>query len=367
MWYNDKKIALIPAYQPTEELLPFLESLTGAGFTSVVVDDGSGQDYAPIFEEAATCAAVLTHDVNRGKGCALKTGLGYIHEHFSESSVIVTLDADGQHALDDAVKICDASKRNPGTLILGSRNFGNNVPLRSRFGNLVTRAVYRVTTGTHVSDTQTGLRAFDGSLIPFLLKIPGERYEYEMNVLLACSREKIPIWEIGIRTIYINNNASSHFDTVKDSCRVYREIFKFAASSFLGFLVDYGAYSLLTVATGGLGTAVSIPLSNITARVISASVNYTVNKNLVFKSKDNAVKTAAQYFLLAGFILLANTVLLSVLVETAGINKYAAKIFTEITFFTFSWLAQKFLIFRKNGREKAACPGVGGEKGGELQ
>ena len=367
MRYDDRKIALIPAYQPTVELLPFLESLTSAGFTAIVVDDGSGKDYRPIFEEATSWATVLTHDVNRGKGCALKTGLGYIRQHFSESSVIVTLDADGQHALKDAVKICDASKRNPGTLILGSRNFGNDVPLRSRFGNVVTRAVYRATTGTRVSDTQTGLRAFDGSLIPFLLKTAGERYEYEMNVLLACSREKIPIWEISIRTIYIDNNASSHFDTVKDSCRVYREIFKFAASSFLGFLVDYGAYTLLTVATGGLGTSVSIPLSNITARVISASVNYTVNKKLVFKSKDSTVKTAAQYFLLAGFILLANTVLLSILVETAGINKYAAKIFTEITFFTVSWFAQKFLIFRKNGRKKANCSGTGGAKDGELQ
>ena len=95
-----------------------------------------------------------------------------------------------------------------------------------------------------VHDTQTGLRAFRTELIPVLRDIPGERYEYEMNVLLRFARDKIRILEHEIETIYIDNNAQSHFDTVKDSVRIYKEIFKFSAFSFVGFLVDYSLYNV---------------------------------------------------------------------------------------------------------------------------
>ncbi|MDN5352282.1 MAG: hypothetical protein PWQ12_1202 [Clostridiales bacterium] len=342
------QIALIPAYEPTEMLARFAGRLKEAGFEIVIIDDGSGEDYRPFFEAAENVATVLTHQENKGKGRALKTGLNYIKENFPEDSIIVTVDSDGQHSVEDAIRVSKAAARNPQYLLLGSRSFRGNVPARSRFGNTVTRFVYRLSTGMHVGDTQTGLRAFSSTMIPFMLGVKGERYEYEMNVLLECSRQEIVIKEIEIETIYYDNNSASHFDTLKDSFRVYREILKFAASSFTGFLVDYGMYSLLAVLTGGLGTAVSIPLSNVLARVTSAGVNYTINKRYVFKNKERGMKTAVQYFALAAVILFGNTLLLSFLVNGMGVNKFAAKLFTEVTFFTLSWLAQRFIIFKKN-------------------
>ncbi|MGE4352865.1 MAG: GtrA family protein [Oscillospiraceae bacterium] len=357
----ETRIALIPAYEPTDTLTALTRKLSKAGFTVIVIDDGSGSAYCRIFTEAGGCAHVLTHHANRGKGCALKTGLNYIKAHFPKDAVVVTMDADGQHSIKDAVRVCAAAEANPGCLFLGSRSFGGDVPARSRFGNTVTRKVYQFFTGVPVSDTQTGLRAFGADLVPFMLGVNGERYEYEMNVLLACAKEKIPIREVGIETIYLDNNAASHFCTVKDSLRVYREILKFAASSFTGFLVDYGMYSLLVILTGGLGTAVSVPLSNITARIVSASVNYMINKHYVFKNKEGGVKTAAQYFALAACILGGNTIFLSYLVSGLGVNRFAAKVVTEITFFTLSYMVQRFLIFRK----KAAGPKPDGEKASE--
>jgi len=341
------KIVLIPAYEPSDLLTDLIRRLQKAGFQVIVVDDGSGEKSNHIFKEAGRFATVLTHEQNLGKGCALKTGLAYIKEYFPENSIIVTMDADGQHRVEDAVRCCEAAAAEGEVLVLGCRSFGGGVPARSRLGNSITRFVYRLFTGTEVSDTQTGLRAFGFGFISFMLGVSGERYEYEMNVLLECSRQNIPIKEIGIETIYFAGNAASHFNTVKDSFSVYKEILKFAASSLTGFLVDYGLYSLLVIITKGLGAAISIPLSNIVARVISASVNFSINKHLVFANKDSAVKTASEYFVLASCILAANTLILSLLVNKLGINKFIAKIFTEITFFTFSWLAQKFLIFRK--------------------
>jgi putative flippase GtrA len=219
-------------------------------------------------------------------------------------------------------------------------------------GNAITRGVFRLSTGVRVWDTQTGLRAFDSTLLPIMQAVKGERYEYEMNMLLDCARMGIPIHETTIETVYINGNSGSHFNVLRDSALIYGEIFKFAASSFTGFLVDYGLYSLLVLTTAGLGTA-SVPLSNVTARIVSASVNFTINKKLVFKSDASALRTGAQYFALAACILCGNTFLLSWLVNGLGVNRFAGKIVTEITFFTISWFAQKFIIFKRPVKRRA--------------
>jgi glycosyltransferase involved in cell wall biosynthesis len=342
-----QRIALIPAYEPESVLIPLLERLADAGFQIVVVDDGSGPDYAPLFHQAAEWGHVLTHDVNGGKGRALKTGLSYIAASYPADAVVVTVDADGQHTPEDAQRVCAEAETHYAALVLGSRSFSGKVPLRSKLGNTITRGVFRMAAGQRVGDTQTGLRAFSARWIPDLLEIPGDRYEYEMNMLLYWAKEKRPIREVEIATIYLEGNKSSHFSAVKDSARIYGDILKFAASSLLGFGVDYGMFALLSLITGGLSAAVAVPLSNITARCVSASVNYTVNRKLVFHSDAGVVRSATQYFTLAACILAGNTVLLSVLVERCGWNRYAAKLLTELTFFSISWLAQKFWIFRK--------------------
>ncbi|SMC34182.1 Putative flippase GtrA (transmembrane translocase of bactoprenol-linked glucose) [Papillibacter cinnamivorans DSM 12816] len=341
-----QKIALIPAYEPGEELPEITRRLCVSGFLPVVVDDGSGEAYLPVFCRAGFYASLLTHEKNRGKGRALKTGLSFIREEYPDADVIVTLDADGQHSVEDALRVSGEALRSRGALVLGCRNFENGVPARSFLGNSITRLVYRLSTGRRVSDTQTGLRAFTPDLIPFLLSVEGERYEYEMNVLLECSRREIPMKEVPIQTIYLDGNSASHFNTLRDSFRVYREIFKFAASSFIGFITDYGVYSLLAYLTTGLG-APGIPISNISARAVSAAVNFTINRKLVFKSEVSPVKAAAQYFTLAACILAGNTLLLSYLVNDLGANRYLAKLLTEVTFFSVSWIVQKFVIFRK--------------------
>ena len=354
MIYGTTRVALIPAYKPTDELLNLVVQLSDAHFKIVIVDDGSGEEYREIFSASKRFADVLVHEANRGKGRALKTGLAYINRHFENNPVIVTMDADGQHSVSDAIKVADAAIRSRDSLILGCRRFDGDVPARSRFGNNCTRFVYRIMTGVKVSDTQTGLRAFRAELIPIMLNVHGNRYEYEMNVLLDCSRRKIPIKEVEIKTIYFDNNSGSHFNTVKDSILIYKDIFKFAASSAASFVIDYGTYSLLAAVTAGLGSYISIPLSNITARLISSTVNYSINKRFVFENKDSVTKTATQYFTLAAVILAGNTMLLSILVNNLELNKYAAKIITEITFFTLSWFTQKHLIFGKKQQTREA-------------
>ncbi len=221
------RVALIPAYEPGKELAPLAAALKEAGLTVVVVDDGSGMRFDGVFVACAACADVIRYAENGGKGHALKVGFQHIKEKIPAPYAVVTLDADGQHSVADAIRTLDEAQKSPGALVLGSRKFDGDVPLRSRFGNGVTRLVFRLMTGRYVRDTQTGLRAFVDAMTDFMLGIGGERYEYEMNMLLTCARDKVQMREIDIETIYIDKNAASHFNTLKDSARIYKTILKF--------------------------------------------------------------------------------------------------------------------------------------------
>ena len=347
-----KIIALIPAYEPEENMLDLLENIKkDTDMDIVVVNDGSSDACKDIFSKAKEFAKVLEHEVNKGKGRALKTGLNYINDNYRGEYIVVTMDADGQHTIEDALKICDLVKKSPDILVLGKRFFGEDVPLRSRFGNAMTRLVYKIATGVKVYDTQTGLRAFSYKLVPLMLEIKGERYEYEINVLMECSKNNIEIKEIDIATIYINNNSGSHFNVFKDSYRIYKEIFKFCAASIICFLVDYALYCIGLVFTVSLGKGLSTVVSNVFARILSSVLNFTLNKKVVFKRKGNTLKLAISYFMLALCILVGNTIVLKMFVEVFNIDTKIAKLITELIFFIISWFIQKFLIFKKKEEE----------------
>ena len=345
-------IAVIPAYEPDEQMLPLLKEATEKGFDVIVVNDGSQERFDGVFEEAAQYAKVLGYRDNRGKGEALKHAFRYIEEKYEPPFAVVTMDSDGQHRLSDAQKLCEYMTEHPGELVLGSRQQSKDSPFRSRLGNGFTRLVYRLVAGVKVYDTQTGLRAFSSDLLPLMTEIRGSRYEYEMNVLMVCARRRIAIHEIPIETIYFDDNAGSHYDTVRDSLRIFREILRFCSSSLIGFLVDYLLYSLLVAL---LGTA-RVTFCNIAARVVSASVNFTLNRRFVFTGGDKQPlwSSLLRYAALAVCILALNTLLLNWLTQTLGWNPYLSKILVEVTLFLLSWFVQRnFVYYRKKKVQNA--------------
>lgn len=374
-----KRIALIPAYKPNIQLLEFVKGIEEHGMDCLIVNDGSGEEYLSLFHkiERETEARVLSFPENRGKGAALKAGLEYLQKEnagLQGDFTLITLDADGQHLLKDAFNLLSLAEEKKDTLILGSRTQSKDSPLRSRIGNGITKEVFNLCTGVEVKDTQTGMRAFSGKMIPEMLTIPGERYEYEMNVLLYLAKEGVPMEEVPIETVYINDNAESHFDTVKDSYRIYKQILKFSASSLVSFLADFLLYSFFFLITGGLF------VSNFLARVISLHLNFFLNKTMVFsgeedieESKKRIENTKVQkgtkwnlsalksfkkeeylsYLGLAAFIFIINSFILSGIVGSLGMNPYLAKILTEGLLFCLSYFVQKKWIFEKKNSKKA--------------
>lgn len=208
-------VLLLPVYQPS---LDRLRELAAAFEQVVVVDDGSS---SPV---SVPGCVVLRHSVNLGKGAALKTGFAYAAQKYPGEPVICA-DADGQHSEADIRRVLEAVSSS-GHLVLGVRRV-RRMPARSRVGNAVTRTLFRAATGRWVRDTQTGLRGVPGALLDWAGTIPGERFEYEMNMLLWAAREGHPIEQVPIDTTYLDGNSSSHFSSVRDAARVYRSLLRF--------------------------------------------------------------------------------------------------------------------------------------------
>lgn len=333
---------LIPAYKPDDKLVALTNQLlTHDDLKLVVVDDGSGEAFRPVFEALDKRVTLISYPDNKGKGGALKTGIRYIMDHMPECERLVTADADGQHRYADIRRVLDKSEEMPGALVLGSRAFDGDVPLRSRFGNAMTRQVFAIASGVKVRDTQTGLRGFDRDGMRLFVDVPGDRYEYEINMLLTAARAEMPIYEVTIETVYLNDNESSHFNPLKDSLRIYACILKFACSSLICFGIDYVLFQLLRT---------FIPLtwvSNLLARIVSASVNFMLNKKLVFKGNEKTLPAILKYAALAVFIYLIDTAILTLLYEKLGWSRYVVKIISGVLGYLISFPVQGRIVYRK--------------------
>lgn len=358
--FHQDAVVVIPAYHPIYSLVALVQKLRSEGYTLVVVDDGSGSGYNVIWDHIRPLCYLIRHGENRGKGAALKTAFRFIAENLPQVQIIATMDADGQHLPEDMAAVAACARRNPAALVLGSRAFDGEVPLRSRLGNTITRHVFSAVARTHVEDTQTGLRAFSADLLEVVCDVEGSRYEYEMNVLLRCARHGIPIIEVPIETVYIDEeNSSSHFDSVHDSLRIYKNILRFASASFVSFVADYLLFLLGTLLLPA--SAVGLLAANVIARFGSAALNYTLNTRAVFHDGRPMRKTLPQYALLATFILVANSAVLAFFVNLVGIPPQIAKVLTEIILFILSFTIQSCVIYKRPAVEKegaSPCPAL---------
>ena len=341
-------VIIIPAYNPDEKLLKVLKDLKKkVNKKIVIVNDGSDERSDKIFLESKSYAEVLKHPSNKGKGAAMKTGLKYVKENMPEEDGVIFVDADGQHKANDVDKMIKEFEDNKDSLILGVRVFDKDVPFRSQFGNKLTRQLFKLYTHKYISDTQTGLRAVSTKHIPRLLRIEGNRYEYEMNMLIEFAKKKIPIKEVPIATIYEDKqNSTSHFNVIKDSYRIYKVFFKFIFSSVSSWLIDYLMFILLTLLLGKQG--IFLGLCNVLARLISSSYNYLMNKKVVFKKGK---KTLPKYIALAIFILIMNTILLYIFTNLFKIPTALAKLLVEVLLFFVSFTMQDRYIFKENEEE----------------
>lgn len=309
---------ILPSLDPDGKLSAVVEGLLEVGFRDILlINDGSKPENLHYFTDIAAAHSEITllqHEVNRGKGAALKTAIRYFLEHRPDGVGVITVDGDGQHHKLD-VRACAEAMGESGEVVLGVRDFDHpDVPPRSRFGNKTTCGIFRFFVGMTVSDTQTGLRAIPRRELPAMLAVEGERFEYETNMLLTLKKKSIPFREVKIRTVYIEENKSSHFRVIRDSWRIYKRIlahfFRYTLASVSSAVIDEGCFvAFLWMLRGSLSGLALTVVATAAARLISSLFNFFVNKTVVFQSGVTTGIALLRYYALALPILASQALL----------------------------------------------------------
>jgi glycosyltransferase involved in cell wall biosynthesis len=336
---------LIPAFNPDNKLIKLVSSLVKLGASNIIiVNDGSGVEFNTIFkrlEEKSQCK-ILNHAINLGKGRALKTGLNFILSKYTNITGIITADADGQHLPEDIMKMIHGLKDNPNCMLIGCRQFEKDIPFRSKLGNVITKFLFRLMTGKKITDTQTGLRAIPTKYAFSCISLKGERYEYELTMLITAIQKNIDILEIPISTVYIEDNILSHFNPVYDSMLIYFVLFRFLFSSVTTSLIDFIVFSI------SFSFGLNIFASTLISRFVAGNYNYILNKKIVFASKSNYFYSFIKYWVLV--IVLGAFSYIGIIFLTMNniVDVIPAKILVESILFIFSFAIQRDFIFYKS-------------------
>lgn len=360
-------VILIPTLNPDEKLIDYVVDLKINGFKNVLIINDGSEDYAnAIFETISNLqddnfeVTVFKHAANLGKGRALKNGINYylnnLKGKYKGSQGLITVDSDGQHRVEDVIRIDkQISNSNQSSMILGCRDFDNpNVPFKSKFGNKLTKFIFKLFFGRNVSDTQTGLRGMSNEILKYFIGLDGERFEYETNVLIECVNRNISIDEIMIETVYENDNQGTHFNPVTDSIKIYRlllaRFLRYIVASCSSSLIDLLLFASLCRWIPSSNSA-RIYIATIVARVISSIYNYEINKSVVFKSKQKGIRTAIQYFSLCIVVMLISGFCVDQLYDIVGNYEFVIKCFVDTILFFCNYLIQQNLIFKNKRKE----------------
>ena len=349
-----KTVIIIPSLDPDDKLIGYVGELIEAGQKNILlIDDGSSKERRKYFDEIRDRYGVkiLTHHINMGKGRALKDAFNYCLTEIPDCEGVITVDSDGQHSVKDVLRMAEDLEEHRDSLILGARNFRkSNVPFKSEYGNRITRNIVKLLYGGNITDTQTGLRALSYDILPSFLTLEGERFEYETGMLIEALRQHIPIREVEIETIYIEENKGSHFRPLQDSWKIYKLILgtflKYSIVSLISAALDLGIFHIIASLLSGAKLGEMVWIATVGARIVSSLFNYTANKNVVFGS-GKGVATLVKYYILCIVQMCLSALLVWLLAGVIGLPKVLIKAVVDTVLFFLSFRIQKAWVFRE--------------------
>ncbi|MBR2988854.1 MAG: GtrA family protein [Clostridia bacterium] len=358
-------VLIIPSLEPDERLVTVIQGVKDYFGDIIVVNEGSGADYDEVFSRVVEIlgdkAHYLVHENNLGKGRALKTAFAY----FKESGLIerydgvITADGDGQHAPDDIIMLDNQLGQNKSrALHIGSRDLSSKVmPFRSKFGNKINAFLFRFLYGVVTPDTQSGLRAISSDLTDWLLSIKGDRFEYEMQMLIETKKAGVKIHSHPIATRYEKQH-KSHFKTFTDAYKVTKVLFsgmaKFIFAELVAGIFDLGAFYFIDYIVIGnrLPVATSLLISTAGARTISSVANFLVNRFITFAGKKIDGTSVLKYYALWLVQLGASYGLVLAFTSIWGGGEIFIKIVVDFILSLVSYKVQQAWVFGgKNGKK----------------
>ena len=362
-------VIIIPALDPDDNLVKYVEALVQEGFRRIIiVNDGSTKEKEAIFEQLTTFPnseiTVLQHVINCGKGRALKNAFNFFLQRYSDDSEIIgaiTVDSDGQHAISDVINLEHYMKNTASKcgLVLGVRDFNQpDVPPKSKWGNKMTSKLFHLLYGVKISDTQTGLRGFPKANIKNFLTLSGERFEYETHMLICCVQKKIKITELKIQTLYFSNNNGTHFQPIRDSWCIYRlllaSFLKYCYSSISSAFIDLGVFQIFYLFFREFKAINAIWVATACARIISSLYNYCINRTFVFKSAVRIHRSLLRYYSLCVVQLICSAAFVSLVhLCIVQLPVVLIKILVDTILFLISYKVQQKYVFAntQNNRE----------------
>ncbi len=337
---NNEILIIIPAFNPPIDLFEKLLSKLDGSFKNVlIVNDGSDDKFNDFFKKLEKKWRVLRHEYNLGKGEAIKTAYRYALDNYKEVLAYVVIDCDNQHDIEDMVNCCKSAIKHPDSLVIGVRDFSlDNVPFKSKTGNKITRLMFKWLFNKNITDTQTGLRAISPNLANKFINVSGSRYNYELKCLILCCEENIPIVEVPIKTIYIENNKESRFNPLKDSYIIYKEFFNYYLRLFIPYVLSLIIFLIVFYFMNSNNDLKAILLVNIISGIINIIMNIFLNyrsiykhnnisNNLVYILKKILKIFIAGFFIYIGYNLLNMNLLLSKVIVDI--------VFTIVLFYVF--------------------------------
>ncbi len=339
-------LVLIPAYEPDKELITLAERLVDEGFSVLVVDDGSGDRYADIFEAVRQNATVLTLSKNRGKGAALKAGMRYIRENMPDCEHFITCDADGQHRVEDVMRVRERLHKGD-HFVLTVRHAKTKVPLRSKVGNCLSRYVYTLLANRYLTDNQSGLRGFSRIHIDWLIKVEKDNYDYEMNVLYYASKKNIRISTLPIEAIYIGNNESSHFNPIKDTVRIYKSLFWLARGTFLAFALSEILVMVVSIIFGYQYLHITLP----SVAAISFLTQFLLNRYVCFRGTPCYDFLSSMAYTIISYFLYTMDCMLLMYATDGQMPLWLAFNLAFLTFIPLRYLLHKLIAIASTPRE----------------
>lgn len=355
---NNKKVQIpliIPSYEPDGRMVALTQQLSVSYPDNIIIiNDGSGQEYTIYFQKAQELGCiVLKHYRNMGKGRGLKNAFNYCLNQFPNMVGCITADSDGQHCIEDILRIRETLIQNPDKLILGTRDFSSDdIPFKSKLGNRLTVKVCKFLCGMELSDTQTGLRGIPKTFMAELLNAKGERFEFEMQMLLE-SKNHYPIYELPIKTVYDSaERHQTHFDPIRDSICIYSRLgapfLRFLISSLSSSVLDLTLFSILCTLLKDIIGVVYVAVATVGARILSATYNFIINHRFVFKSSEKYNRAMLKYFILVLCQMTASALLVTLLcMIIKEINETVVKMIVDTILFFISYRMQQNLVFRK--------------------
>lgn len=354
-----KRAILIPIYEPDATSLPFLRHFKKEDFDAfLVIDDGSGEAYASIFQSIAeeTPFEVVSYPENKGKGFALKHGFKILLKKHPDLDAIVTADGDGQHAYADILHVRDVADENPGIIVMGNRLFDeNNVPIASKIGHLFANISFRGVSKQKIRDVQTGLRAIPSSLFTLALQTPGNRYDYEHDFLLDAAKTT-RILPIDIEAIYIDNNRASHFRPVRDTLIIYKRILGYSIAFLLTWGTDLAIFYLLSTFVLTANLEQQVIVSALLSRYASGLLAFPV---LIFFVFDRRIRLARKLIWTGAFLTaswIACGLLTYAFTFTGGALTLIKFIVDACIFFIGIVIWYVVLVIARSKRKNIQCP-----------